>query len=123
MSALRSLGSSLAGLGRGSARCFSNLSAAHSMNFDSDLFDLQVVSMADKQEKVLPGGRHLFPLLPSRCYACNAFTTSCTCCYCCRSQLLRPVASAASLRCDRQCGRTAHPAFPVVVAGATAGPD
>ena len=52
------------GLGRSSARCFSNLSAAHSMNFDSDLFDLQVVSMADKQEKVLPGGRHLFPLLP-----------------------------------------------------------
>lgn len=40
------------------------MSASISLNFESKVFDTKVVAMADKQEKVLPGGRHLFPLLP-----------------------------------------------------------
>jgi ketol-acid reductoisomerase len=34
------------------------------MSFTSKVFETRVVKMADREETILPGGRHLFPLLP-----------------------------------------------------------
>ena len=34
------------------------------MSFTSKVFETRVVKMADREETIVAGGRHLFPLLP-----------------------------------------------------------
>jgi ketol-acid reductoisomerase len=34
------------------------------MSFTSKVFEIRVVKMADREETIVAGGRHLFPLLP-----------------------------------------------------------
>ncbi len=53
-------------------RCTHHAKRAYNDGMESNVFDLIDIELAGTTERVLAGGRHLFPLLPRPSQASNA---------------------------------------------------